>query len=45
MIYLIGDTDEDFRRFEKQSFLQQMDICRDDYVIVCGDFDGLWDES
>jgi DNA repair exonuclease SbcCD nuclease subunit len=44
MIYITGDTHGNFRRFEKEYFPAGQNLCRDDYVIVCGDF-GIWDET
>ena len=41
MIYLTGDTHAEFNRFSKKIF----DATENDYVIICGDFGGVWDES
>lgn len=41
MIYITGDTHGEFRRFSQRSF----SAAADDYVIVCGDFGGVWDRS
>ena len=45
MIYLTGDTHSDFRRFTSANFPEQKEMGKEDYVIVCGDFGGLWDGS
>lgn len=45
MIYITGDTHGDFQRFGSKYFPQQKKMTRDDYVIICGDFGGLWDSS
>lgn len=44
MIYITGDTHGNFRRFEKKYFSAGPCLCKQDYVIVCGDF-GIWDET
>ena len=43
MIYITGDTHGDFRRFDGVCFPEQKQMTKDDYVIVCGDFGGIWD--
>lgn len=45
MIYLTGDTHGDFRRFSTKRFPVQKQLSRDDYVIILGDFGGVWDGS
>lgn len=42
MIYITGDTHSDFSRFEEDKFPIQSEMTKDDYVIVCGDFGGVW---
>lgn len=42
MIYITGDTHADFTRFSTKNFPEQKEMTRDDYVIVCGDFGGIW---
>lgn len=45
MIYLTGDTHGDWmNRLKMDSFPEQKEMTKDDYVIVCGDF-GIWDNS
>lgn len=44
MIYITGDTHGNFRRFDRKYFPAGQSLCREDYVIVCGDF-GIWDEQ
>ena len=39
-IYITGDTHADFRRFSSQYFED-----KECYVIICGDFGGIWDNS
>ena len=42
MIYITGDTHSDFRRFTTSAFPEQKEMTKDDYVIICGDFGGVW---
>lgn len=42
MIYITGDTHSDFSRFEIDKFPIQVEMTKDDYVIICGDFGGVW---
>ena len=42
MIYITGDCHSDFRRFNTKNFPEQKDMIKDDYVIICGDFGGVW---
>lgn len=45
MIYVTGDVHGDFRgRFAGNVFPEQHKLCRDDVVIVCGDF-GIWHDN
>ena len=44
-IFVTGDTHGGFQRFEDQDFPEQKDMSRNDSVIVCGDFGGLWSGS
>ena len=41
MIYITGDTHGEFERFGSNCF----DAAKGDYVIICGDFGNLWDNS
>lgn len=43
MIYVTGDTHGDFQRFGSKYFPQQKEMTRQDYVVITGDFGGLWD--
>ncbi len=46
MIYITGDTHGQFeRRFSTGAFPEQKDMTKDDYVIICGDFGGIWDRT
>ena len=42
MIYLTGDTHSDFTRFSTDKFPVQREMTKNDYVIICGDFGGVW---
>lgn len=42
MIFLTGDTHGDFSRLSEEAFPLQKEMGRDDYVIICGDFGGVW---
>lgn len=42
MIYLTGDTHGDFSRFSTKKFPEQKHMTKDDYVIILGDFGGIW---
>lgn len=45
MIYVTGDTHgtRDCRKLRKDSWPDGQRLTRDDYLIICGDFGGLWD--
>lgn len=43
MIYITGDCHGDFKRFNKSIFPEQSEMTKEDYVIICGDFGGVWD--
>ncbi len=45
MIYVTGDTHGDFQRFGMKIFPQQKNMMKSDYVIICGDFGAVWDDS
>ncbi len=42
MIYITGDTHSDFTRFTEDRFPMQSEMTKNDYVIICGDFGGIW---
>ena len=42
MIYITGDCHSDFVRFNKEYLKGQTEMTKDDYVIICGDFGGVW---
>jgi len=45
MIYVTGDTHGGFERFGMKYFPEQKAMCRDDYVIICGDFGGIFADT
>ena len=45
MIYITGDCQRDFRRFNTRIFPEQKEMTKDDFVIICGDFGGVWSEG
>lgn len=46
-IYITGDTHADFRRFSVESFYEQKEMTNQDenFVIICGDYGGVWDQG
>ncbi len=44
MIYITGDThrDIDWSKLNTENFPEQKNLTKKDYVIVCGDFGGVW---
>ena len=42
MIYITGDTHSDFRRFSRHIFPEQEEMSKTDYMIIAGDFGGVW---
>ena len=45
MVYITGDTHAVFTRFGTKVFPEQKEMTKDDYVIICGDFGGVWDKD
>lgn len=41
-IWVTGDCHSDFRRFRTDIFPEQKEMTRDDTMIICGDFGGVW---
>lgn len=43
MLFITGDTHSDFKhRFNTTNFPEQKNMCKDDFVLICGDFGGIW---
>lgn len=45
MVYVTGDCHGDFRRFSTSIFPEQKEMTRNDFVIILGDFGGIWSNS
>lgn len=47
MIYLTGDTHipHDIQKLSSKNFPEQRKLTNNDYVIICGDFGGVWNNS
>lgn len=47
MIYITGDTHipEDISKLSTTKFAKQKNLSAEDYVVICGDFGGIWDHS
>lgn len=45
MIYITGDCHADFIKFNIENFPEQYEMTKDDYVIICGDFGGVWNKD
>jgi predicted phosphodiesterase len=47
MIYITGDTHIpiDITKFSMPNFVEQKQMTKNDYVIICGDFGGVWNNS
>ena len=41
-LYITGDCHGDFQRFTTRNFPQLKGMGRDDYIILAGDFGGVW---
>lgn len=45
MLFVTGDTHADFHRFNRKRFPIQKQLTRNDIVIICGDFGGVWADT
>ena len=47
MIYITGDTHipHDIHKLSAKQFPEQKTLTKEDYVIICGDFGGVWEEG
>ena len=43
MIFVTGDCHSEFNKLSSAAFPEQKDMTKDDVVIICGDFGGIWD--
>lgn len=44
MIYITGDCHGNFERFNVNIFPEQKEMTKEDYVIICRDFGGVWNK-
>ena len=42
MIFITGDCHSNFRKLNSKNFPEQKEMTKDDFVIICGDFGGVW---
>ena len=42
-IFITGDAHGDFSRLQPVAFPEQSNLTKEDYLIICGDFGGVWD--
>ena len=42
MIYITGDCHGNFERFEEYIFPEQVEMTKEDFMIIAGDFGGVW---
>lgn len=45
VIYVTGDCHQNFERFNNSIFPEQNEMSKDDYVIILGDFGGVWNRD
>lgn len=45
MIFVTGDCHSTFEKFNTKLFPEQKEMTKEDYVIICGDFGGIWDKD
>ena len=45
MIYITGDCHGELNKFSTSSFPEQKQMTKNDIVIICGDFGGIWDKD
>lgn len=45
MIYVTGDCHQNFRKFNTKIFPEQKEMTKEDHVIICGDFGGVWNKE
>lgn len=47
MIYITGDTHIpiDINKLSVKNFPEQKNMTKDDFVIICGDFGGVWEKD
>lgn len=45
MVFITGDCHGNFQRFGHRYFPEQETMDRDDYIIICGDYGGVWADT
>jgi len=45
MVFVTGDCHADFSKFNMENFPDQDKLTKDDYMIICGDFGGVWNKD
>lgn len=45
MVFVTGDCHAEFLKLNTHYFPEQKELTRDDFVIICGDFGGVWNNS
>ena len=45
MIYITGDIHGEFWRCNDSYFPEQDEMKKDDFLVICGDFGGIWDQA
>ena len=45
MIYITGDCHQNFERFNASIFPEHKEMTKADYLIICGDFGGVWNNG
>ena len=41
-VFITGDCHQEFQKFNTVNFPEQKNLDKDDYMIICGDFAGIW---
>lgn len=44
-IWITGDCHANFHRFSTENFPEQHEMTKNDYIIICGDFGGVWHQE
>lgn len=44
-VYITGDCHANFHKFSTDYFPEQKELTKEDFVIVCGDFGGVWSDT
>lgn len=44
-IFVTGDCHSEFKKFNTENFPEQSNLTKEDYVIICGDFGGIWETA